>query len=101
MIKRKRLTYIDSSLTPEQKSHNHFECNYYIGNKKALFYAMRKYYKLYGEDPFDFIPLTYHISGGLEDHEFNEFLERYNMLNEERMKNKASDLKNIWIVKPG
>jgi hypothetical protein len=95
------LTYIDSSSTADQKSHNHFECNYYIGNKKALFYAMRKYYKLYGEDPFDYIPLTYHISGGLEDAEFGEFLDRYNMLNEERAKNKAVDLKNIWIVKPG
>lgn len=62
---------------------------------------MRKYYKLNGLDPFDFIPLTFHISGGLEDPEFNEFIDKYNIINEERMRNKSIDEKNIWIVKPG
>ena len=62
---------------------------------------MRKYYQLNGLDPFDFIPLTLHISGGLEDPEFNEFIDKYNIINQERIKNKSIDEKNIWIVKPG
>ena len=65
------MTFIDTNVAGIQKSHNHFECNYFIGNKKALFYAMRRYYKLNKQDPFDFIPLTFHISEGLDDTEFN------------------------------
>lgn len=101
MVRKKKLTFWNSSETPEQKTHNHFQCNFYIGNKKALFYAMRKYYKVNGLDPFNFIPLTFHINEGLEDPEFLEFLDKYNTINEERMRNKNTDLKNIWIVKPG
>lgn len=59
------------------KIQNHFECNYYLGNKKALFYAMKRYYGLIGKNPFDYLPLTFLIAKGLEDGEYEKFLEKY------------------------
>ena len=50
--------------------HNHLEQNYYIGNKKSLFYHMKKYYSLQNLDVFEAIPLTFHISKGIEDPQF-------------------------------
>jgi tubulin--tyrosine ligase len=47
--------------------HNHLECNFHIGNKKALFYNLRQYYDLIGKDVFDYLPLTFHIKKGLDD----------------------------------
>jgi hypothetical protein len=35
------------------KIHNHLENNYVIGNKKALFHTMNKYYKLTKQNIFD------------------------------------------------
>lgn len=32
--------------------HNHYEANYMLGNKKALFYNMIEYKSYRGEDPF-------------------------------------------------
>lgn len=46
------------------KIHNHLESNFYIGNKKALFYNMRKYLTLKNVDPFTILPLTFHIVKG-------------------------------------
>jgi hypothetical protein len=37
------------------------ENNYHLSNKYALFYNMRKYYKALGRDPFEVLPLTFHI----------------------------------------
>jgi len=47
--------------------HNHLECNYYIGNKKALFYNIKRFYELQGKNPFQIIPHTFHIKKGTED----------------------------------
>lgn len=41
-----------------------------MANKYALFYNMRKYYKAHDRDPFDVLPLTYHIKNGTGDAEF-------------------------------
>lgn len=51
----------------ELKVHNHLESNFYIGNKKALFYNLRKYAELKGFDLFSIIPMTFHISRGTQD----------------------------------
>lgn len=47
--------------------HNHVEQNYSIGNKKALFYHMKKYYSLKTMNLFDALPLTFHIVKGIDD----------------------------------
>jgi hypothetical protein len=41
--------------------HNHMVNNWHLGNKKAMFYNLRQYFTLKGDNPFDFIPLTFHI----------------------------------------
>ncbi len=49
------------------------ECNYHLANKKALFMNMKLYYEAIGMDPFEVLPLTFHIKNGLTDPEFLEF----------------------------
>lgn len=50
---------------PRIKIHNHFVNSYLIGNKKALFQTMSDYYTKKGDDVFNYLPLTFHISNGL------------------------------------
>jgi hypothetical protein len=47
--------------------HNHLEQNYFIGNKKALYYNMKKFYQLQGLNVFEALPLTFHIIKGIDD----------------------------------
>ncbi|CAD8044235.1 unnamed protein product [Paramecium primaurelia] len=70
--------------------HNHLEGNFQISNKKALYYNMKSYYESIGQDPFKFIPLTFHIQDGIKDpvyQQFEEYARRNNI--------------NVWIIKPG
>ena len=56
---------------------------------------MKNYYISQSEDPFQNIPLTFHIKEDIDDPEYKVFLENYNLY-----KNKKG-CKNIWIIKPG
>lgn len=38
-----------------------------LGNKKAMFYCLREYYRLINEDVFSVVPLTFIINHGLLD----------------------------------
>lgn len=79
---------------------NHFITNTFIGNKKALFYAMRKYYQLTKQNVFTVLPVTFHISSkGIEDPEYQSFLDSYKHFEEEKSKDRS--IRNIWIAKPG
>ena len=49
------------------------EANHHLSNKFALFYNMRHYYKSIGRDPFEVLPLTFHVSRGTYDQQFIEF----------------------------
>lgn len=55
------------------KIYSKLEDNFHLSNKKALFWNMCSYYKLQKKDPFDVLPLTFHIENGLEDPEYLEF----------------------------
>ena len=57
---------------------------------------MKHYYICINKNPFKNIPLTFHISTGLNDPEYIAFEQYF-------YKNKASKNKksNIWIIKPG
>ena len=66
------------------QTHNHLEMHTNLSNKKNLFYNLICYYKYFNCNPFDFIPLTYHISTKRQ-------------LNELKRNLPAS----IWIIKPG
>ena len=43
------------------------EANFHLSNKFALFFNMSKYYKSIERDPFDVLPLTFHITKGTTD----------------------------------
>lgn len=45
---------------------------------------MTQYYKLLGEDPFNVLPLTFHIEHGLKDAEFDNFKRYFNQLEQEK-----------------
>ena len=59
MIRRKKITFIEDNR--KFKIQNHFECNYYLGNKKALFYYISEYCEHKNIDRYNYIPLTFHI----------------------------------------
>lgn len=60
--------------------HNHLSSNFYIGNKKALYYNLKRYLELKGEDPFKILPLTFHIAKGTEDPEYLRFTKYYQLI---------------------
>ena len=55
---------LDSS---QVKVHNHLNQNYYIGNKKALFYNFKKLCELHGDNVFKYLPVTFHVCKGIDD----------------------------------
>jgi hypothetical protein len=65
--------------------------NWNLTSKKYLFINMNHYYKKRGENPFDGLPMTFHVKSILDD-EWTHFRMYY--------ENQDTD-KNIWIVKPG
>ncbi len=56
---------------------NKIEDNYHLCNKKALFVNMKNYYEACGEDPFDSLPVTFHVKEGLDDPNFVAFKQYY------------------------
>ncbi len=75
------------------KIYNKLEDNYHLSNKKALFLNMRFFYEAFGADPFDALPMTFHVKSGLQDPEFVKFKQYYDA--------GAGEKNNIWIIKPG
>jgi hypothetical protein len=69
--------------------HNHYEANFMLGNKKALFYNMSEFKEYRKENIFDYIPLTYHVEK-INSKAYKQF--------EKRAK---QEKKSLWIVKPG
>jgi tubulin monoglycylase TTLL3/8 len=57
--------------------HNHLINNFFLGNKKALFYNLREYYSLSGDNLYNYIPLTFHIRRGMKDQEYTKFVDFY------------------------
>ena len=74
--------------------YNKLPGNTELTNKKLLFSNMFSYYTSQNTNPFSKIPITYHISSGLQDPSFHSFLSDFKS-------NTQKNLKNIWIVKPG
>ena len=65
---------VGQNLSNSIKVYAKLENNYHLSNKYALFYNMRKYYKALGRDPFDVLPLTFHVKKGVNDPEYLKFL---------------------------
>ena len=80
---------------------NRLEHNYHISNKKCLFYNMRSFFEYLDEDPFQYIPVTFHIRNGTKDPEYQNFLAYYKQRQEQIEANPKLKMRNIWIIKPG
>jgi hypothetical protein len=74
----------------EMQMHNKIDLNLLLSNKKALFFNMKQFYAAMGENPFDYMPVTFHVTGE-NDKEFARFCEY-----------QAKGVGGfLWIVKPG
>lgn len=61
------------NMSNEFKIYNKLENNFHLSNKCALFYNMKRYYEAINRDPFEVIPLTFHVKSGIDDNEFIKF----------------------------
>jgi hypothetical protein len=89
----------------EGRVQNHLVNNYVIGNKKALFNTMASYYRETQQEVFAFLPLTFHITNGMDDKNYFDFLKYYHKRAKEVARHNqhqtAEKQFNAWIVKPG
>lgn len=86
-----------SNLKPQVKkvTHkvtNHLEFSRVIGNKKALYRTMQAFFTSKGVQDW-YIPLTFHITGGIQNQQYLTFLRQFYKKSKEGL--------NWWIVKPG
>ena len=66
----------------DYKLYAKLENNFHLSNKCALFYNMKRYYEALGRDPFEVIPLTFHIKKGTDDPEYFTFLQYFKEIEE-------------------
>lgn len=71
------------------------EANHHLSNKYALFYNMNQYYSSIGRDPFEVLPLTFHIGKGIYDPSFVKFQEAFKET-EIEAKNKEAEEKKAF-----
>ena len=89
------------------RMHNHLSNNFYLGNKKALFYNLKQYYELLDKNVFHKLPLTFHIKKGFKDIQYKRFVAYYKRRQANIKKAEKQEMegkrktRNIWIVKPG
>jgi hypothetical protein len=82
-------------------TYNHMENNFHLSNKKALYYNMKTYYDALGLEWYQVLPLTFHVKEGINDKEFNKFVDVFNGNDNGQFGNLDKLGKTIWIVKPG
>lgn len=75
------------------KMHNRLECNKHLVSKKRLFFNLKKFYEQSGLEPFDYLPLTFHIKS-LSEENFSKFKSEFSEIQEKQGE-------KVWIVKPG
>ena len=67
----------ETNISNEWRIYAKMEGNFHLTNKYALFFNMSKFYKSIGRDPFDVLPLSFHIKSGSTDAAFYNFLASY------------------------
>lgn len=89
LLKKDNLIVVDSR---QLKLTNHLPQQHQLSNKKSLFQNLHAYYKFKDLNPFDFIPVTFHLASSTSDPEFQRFVDYAESQNKK---------KNLWIIKPG
>lgn len=79
--------------------YNRLDGNFELTSKKKLFINMFAYYKSLNLDPFKVIPLTFHLSQGKHDPNFQKFCTKFQEIN--LMVGQDPALNNLWVIKPG
>ena len=69
--------------------YNKIQGNQCLSDMKHLFFNMRELYEAENKDPFHVMPVTFVITGGLNDMEFDRFEEYFTLQ------------AGVWIIKPG
>ena len=64
----------ETNLSNQWRIYAKMEANYHLSNKYALFFNVQKYYRSIGRDPFDVLPLTFHVKKGTTDQVFFKFV---------------------------
>ena len=77
-------TSITANISNQIKVYAKLENSYHLSNKYALFYNMRKYYKALGRNPFEVLPLTFHVRTGTSDPEFLKFTDMHRSIQEKQ-----------------
>lgn len=81
------------------KIYNKLEGNSELSLKKKLFLNMSQYYKSADKDPFDYIPVTFHLVNGETDKNFEKFAQVFQVYKEKCESDPL--LNNLWVIKPG
>lgn len=72
----------------QEMMHNHLQYNHFIGNKKALYYNLKRYYELRKKNVFEIIPLTFHIKEGVNDPEYIRFTKEFKKIQSDKYRKK-------------
>jgi hypothetical protein len=72
LLSKKRLLKVDNPCL--SRVQNHLSHNYHIGNKKALFHFLTRYYAHASKPIEQALPLTFHLARGAEDPRYGDFL---------------------------
>ena len=68
---------MSQNLSNRLKVYAKLEANFQLTNKCTLFYNMRRYYLASERDPYQVLPLTYHVKSGTSDPEFTKFVQYF------------------------
>lgn len=63
------------------------ENNFHLTNKSSLFRNMKRYYESIGRDPYEVLPITFHIKKGCtsDDPEYDRFLAKYKEIEDSKL----------------
>ncbi|CAG9313058.1 unnamed protein product [Blepharisma stoltei] len=89
------LSPLSTLISTRTKLYNRIERNNELASKKRLFANMCSYYESINKNPFNVLPMTFHIVDGTRDPNFPKLQEYFNSIKSE------ANLVNLWIVKPG
>ena len=81
----------ETNISNEWRIYAKMEGNYHLTNKYALFFNMSKYYKSIGRDPFDVLPLSYHIKSGTSDMTFFKFMQSFKEFEEKAIQENSKE----------
>lgn len=72
-LQRNKIKIIENR-SSQIRMHNHLANNWNLSNKKALFINIKHYFESKKINPFEYIPMTFHVEN-IGDKEYDSFIE--------------------------